>query len=142
VACPPCTCPPCKKPGENGNKKREREKQTLYAPTKAKRGFKNYHQRQTAPENQRTMTGVSQHWFSGHFRQVFSTPMHYPALTLAPTCGANRTSCQVFINAGARLLCTSDGVCVIVYVQFSSVGAGMVWGGGSSLHSQGIEFGE
>ena len=47
---------------------------------------------------------------------------------------------KVFINAGARLLCTSDGVCVIVYVQFSSVGAGMVWGGGSSLHS-GIEFG-
>jgi len=40
----------------------------------------------------RTMTGVSQHWFSGHFRQVFSTPMHYPALTLAPTCGANRAS--------------------------------------------------
>jgi hypothetical protein len=34
----------------------------------------------------------------------------------------------VFINAGARLLCTSDGVCVIVYVQFSSVGAGTVWG--------------
>jgi hypothetical protein len=32
------------------------------------------------------------------------------------------------------------GVCVIVYVQFSSVGAGMVWGGGSSLHS-GIELG-
>ena len=27
------------------------------------------------------------------------------------------------------ILCTSDGVCVIVYVQFSSVGAGMVWGG-------------
>ena len=40
----------------------------------------------------RTMTGVSQYWFSGHFRQVFSTPMHYPALTLAPTCGANRAS--------------------------------------------------
>jgi hypothetical protein len=77
-----------------------------------------------------TMTGVSQYWFSGHFRQVFSTPMHYPALTLATTCGANRASCQVFTNAGARLLCTSDGVCVIVYVQFSSVGAGMVWGGG------------
>jgi hypothetical protein len=47
----------------------------------------------------------------------------------------------VFINTGARLLCTSDGVCVIVYVKFSSVGAGMVWGGeGSSLHS-GIKFG-
>jgi len=46
----------------------------------------------------------------------------------------------VFINAGARLLCTSDGVGVIVYVKFSSVGAGTVWGGGSSLHS-GIEFG-
>ncbi len=45
------------------------------------------------------------------------------------------------MNAGARLLCTSVGVCVIVYVQFSSVGAGMVWGAGvSSLHS-GIEFG-
>jgi hypothetical protein len=29
----------------------------------------------------RTMTGVSQYWFSGHFRQVFSTPMHYPTLT-------------------------------------------------------------
>jgi hypothetical protein len=26
-----------------------------------------------------TVTGVSQYWFSGHFRQVFSTPMHYPA---------------------------------------------------------------
>jgi hypothetical protein len=30
-----------------------------------------------------TMTGVSQYWFSGHSRQVFSTPVHYPALTLA-----------------------------------------------------------
>jgi len=40
----------------------------------------------------RTMTGVSQYWFSGHFRQVFSTPMHHPALTLAPTCGGNRAS--------------------------------------------------
>ena len=40
----------------------------------------------------RTMTGVSQHWFSGHFRQVFSTPMHDPALTLAQSCGANRAS--------------------------------------------------
>ncbi len=39
-----------------------------------------------------TMTGVSQYWFSGHFRQVFSTPMHYPTLTLALTCGANLTS--------------------------------------------------
>ena len=39
----------------------------------------------------RTNTGVSQRWFSGHFRQVF-------------------------INAGARLLCTLAGVCVIVYV--------------------------
>ena len=28
-----------------------------------------------------TMTGISQNWFSGHFRQVFSTPMHYPVLT-------------------------------------------------------------
>ena len=46
----------------------------------------------------------------------------------------------MFVNDGARLLCTLDGVCLIVYVQFSSVGAGMVWGGGSSLHS-GIEFG-
>jgi len=73
-----------------------------------------------------TMTGVSEYWFSGHFRQVFSTLMHYPALRLAPTCGS---SWQVFINAGARLLCTSDGVCVIFYVQFSSVGAGMVLGG-------------
>ncbi len=35
----------------------------------------------------RTMAGVSQYWFSGHFRQVFSTPMHYPALTLVLTCG-------------------------------------------------------
>ena len=40
----------------------------------------------------RTMTGVSQYWFSGHFRQVFSTPMHYPALALEQTCGANRAS--------------------------------------------------
>jgi hypothetical protein len=36
---------------------------------------------------------------------------------------------------------STDGVCVIVYVKFSSVGAGPVWGGGgSSLHS-GIELG-
>ncbi len=40
----------------------------------------------------RTMTGFSQYWFSGHFQQVFSTPMHYPALTLTPTCGADRAS--------------------------------------------------
>ncbi len=57
-----------------------------------------------------------------------SPPLYYPALTLAPTCGADRASWQVFINAGARLLCTSDGVCVIVHVQFSSAGAGMIWG--------------
>jgi hypothetical protein len=37
-----------------------------------------------------TMTSVSQYWFSGHFRQVFSTPMHYPTLTLEQTCGANQ----------------------------------------------------
>ena len=30
------------------------------------------------------------------------------------------------MNAGARLLCTSDGVCVIVYVKFLSVGSGTV----------------
>jgi hypothetical protein len=35
----------------------------------------------------RTMTGVSQYWFWGHL--VFSTPMHYPAFTLAQTCGAS-----------------------------------------------------
>jgi len=37
---------------------------------------------------------------------------------------------NVFVNDGARLLCTLDGVCVIVYVKFSFVGAGMVLGGG------------
>jgi hypothetical protein len=39
------------------------------------------------------------------------------------------------MNAGARLLCTSDGVCVIVYVLFSSVGASSssVWWGGGLL---------
>jgi hypothetical protein len=36
-----------------------------------------------------TMTGVSQYWFSGHFRQVFSTPMHYPALTIIIIIGAD-----------------------------------------------------
>jgi hypothetical protein len=41
--------------------------------------------------------------------------------------------CGRFVNAGARLLCTSDGVCVIVYVQFSSVGAGYGFGGGGLL---------
>ena len=68
-----------------------------------------------------TATGVSQRWFSGHFDRCSSTPMHYPAFKSAPTCGANRddddvfylSSCKVFISAGARLLCTSDGVCVI-----------------------------
>jgi hypothetical protein len=39
----------------------------------------------------------------------------------------------VFFNAGDSLLCTSDGVCVIVYVKFSSVGAGTVWGGGRGV---------
>ncbi len=47
----------------------------------------------------------------------------------------------MFINAGARLLCTSDGVCVIVYVQFSSVGAGMVLGGGVLLFILGSNLG-
>jgi hypothetical protein len=46
-----------------------------------------------------TMTGVSQCLFSGHFRQVFSTPMHYPALTLTQTCGANRV-CPVLVCRG------------------------------------------
>ncbi len=48
----------------------------------------------------------------------------------------------MFINTGPRLLCTLDGVSVIVYVKFSSVGTGTVWGGGGllRLHS-GIEFG-
>jgi hypothetical protein len=46
----------------------------------------------------RTMTGVSQRWFSGHFRQVFFLiPMHYPALTMAPTCGV-KTSTTRFIG--------------------------------------------
>ena len=40
----------------------------------------------------------------------------YPALTLAPTCEANRASWQVFINAGAGLLCTPNGICVSMYV--------------------------
>ncbi len=48
--------------------------------------------------------------------RCFSTPMHYPALTLAPTCGANGAS-QVFIDTGAvvyaRIL---HGFCGIVYV--------------------------
>jgi len=46
------------------------------------------------------------------------------------------------MNTGARLLCTSDGVCVIVYVQFSSAGAGTVWGEGffSSFWDQ-VSFG-
>jgi len=30
-------------------------------------------------------------------------------LTLTPTYGANQTSLQVFVNAGARVLCTLDG---------------------------------
>ncbi len=44
------------------------------------------------------------------------------------------------MNANARLLCTSDGVCVIVYVSFLSAGAGTIWGEGPSLYSR-IEFG-
>ena len=53
----------------------------------------------------------------------------------------------MFINAGARLLCTSDGVCVIVYVQFSSVGRYGLGGGvllfilGSNLGGVGPERG-
>ena len=47
----------------------------------------------------------------------------------------------MFIIVGARLLCTSDGVCVIVYVQFSSVGAGMVSGGGVLLFLLGSNLG-
>ena len=47
----------------------------------------------------------------------------------------------MFINAGARLLCTSDGVCVILYVQFSSAGAGTVLGGGVLLFILGSNLG-
>ena len=86
----------------------------------------------------RTTTGVSQCWFSGHFRQVFFNAIALPRinnLTLSPTCGANQVSKQVFINAGALLLCTLDGVCVIVYVKFSSVGTVRFGGVVSFLHS-------
>jgi hypothetical protein len=55
---------------------------------------------------------------------------HYPALPRisigADVWGESSIMTGVYFNAGARLLCTSDGVCVIVYVKFSSVGAGMV----------------
>jgi hypothetical protein len=48
----------------------------------------------------RTMTGVSQCWFSGHFRQVFfkhhcifdrcfSNTIAFTHINIAPTCGAN-----------------------------------------------------
>ena len=46
----------------------------------------------------------------------------------------------MFINA-ARLLCTSDGVCVIVYVMFSSAGAGKVFLGGVLLCILGLNLG-
>jgi hypothetical protein len=45
---------------------------------------------------------------------------------------------QFLTNTALTSFCV---ISVIVYVQFSSLGAGMVLGGGSSLHS-GIEFGQ
>jgi hypothetical protein len=90
----------------------------------------------------RTTTGVSERWFSGHFRQVFFNTNHYPALTLAPTCGANLTSimtgvyqrwCSSTLHIGWGLC---DRVCQVLVCR-GRYGLGV---GGSSLHS-GIEFG-
>jgi hypothetical protein len=62
----------------------------------------------------RTTTGVSQRWFSGHFDRFYV--WDESGIMTGVT------------NADARLLCISDGVCVIVYIEFSSVGAGTVGG--------------
>jgi hypothetical protein len=105
----------------------------------------------------RTTTGVSQRWFSGHFRQAFFNTNALPRINMGADessimtgvyqrwCSSTLHGVEVtelstnkqeslFIGWG---LCDRD----IVYVKFSSVGAGTVWGGGgSSLHC-GIEFG-
>jgi hypothetical protein len=64
------------------------------------------------------MTGVSQHWFSGHFREVFFNTIALPR-----------------INNGANVW-----FCVIVYVKFSSVGTGTVWGGWGLLFILGLNL--
>jgi hypothetical protein len=88
----------------------------------------------------RTTTGVFQRWFSGHFRLVFFNTIALPRINIGSDVWGESSIMTGVYQRWFRLLCTSDGVCVIVYVQFSSVGAGTVWGEGSSLHS-GIEFG-
>jgi hypothetical protein len=66
----------------------------------------------------RTTTGVCQCWFSGHFRQVFFNTNTLPRINIgADVWGESSTMTGVDdddINAGARLLCKLDGVCVIV----------------------------
>ena len=47
----------------------------------------------------------------------------------------------MFIDAGARLLARRHGVRLVVYVQFSSVGVGTVWGGAALLFILGSNLG-
>ncbi len=63
----------------------------------------------------RTTTGVSQHWFSGHFRQVFFNTNALPRINIGANVWGESSIMTRDIIAGACLLCTSDEVCVIVY---------------------------
>jgi hypothetical protein len=81
----------------------------------------------------RTTTGISQHWFSGHFRQVFFNTIALPRINIgADVWGESSIMTGVYQRWCSSTLRTSHGVCVIVYVKLSPVGAGTVWGGGGS----------
>ena len=74
-------------------------------------------------EYPRTMTGVSQYWFSGHFRQVFSTPMHYPAYIISDRPSKQPlmvcTFLKVYMELGSYFLFLQEQIKdIIIFTQY------------------------
>jgi hypothetical protein len=89
----------------------------------------------------RTTTGVSQHWFSGHFRQVFFNTIALPRINIGDNVwGESSIMTGVYQNWCSSTLHIRWGLCDGVCQVLVCRGRHGLGGGGSSLHS-GIEFG-
>jgi hypothetical protein len=89
----------------------------------------------------RTTTGVSQRWFSGHFRQVFFNTIALPRINIgADVWGESSIMTGVYQRWCSSTLHIGWGLCDRVCQVLVCRGRYGLGRGGSSLHS-GIEFG-
>jgi hypothetical protein len=89
----------------------------------------------------RTMTGVSQLWFSGHFQQVFFNTIALPRINIdADVWGESSIMTGVYQHWCSSTLHIGWGLCNRVCQVLVCRGRYSLGGVGSSLHS-GVEFG-